>query len=138
MLNSIKLTYKKRDLTDITLYDQELFYCEKAGDSFFSARYEDKPPEIPGLDKFIDVSMGSIHFIYNPQLVKAITDIFKFEVSNEATEKIKQQTKKKIREAKDIGEAVIKNFVAEQPKLKIQIGIKTPQIPFKKMQPITG
>jgi vacuolar protein sorting-associated protein 13A/C len=128
LLKSIKLNYERKDLMNNVLYNQELFYCEKAGESFFTLKLEDKPPEIPGLDKLIDVSMGSIHFIYNPQLIKALTDIFKFEISSEATEKIRLNTQKKIREAKDIGETALKNFVAEQPKLKLDINVKTPQI----------
>ena len=73
--------------------------------------------------------MGSINFVYNADMVDAIVDIFKFEdVDEDLTEKFKEESKKRIREAKDIGENAIRNFLDEQPTMLIEIEMQTPQI----------
>lgn len=127
-MKGIKLSYKRKDFVDKITYDEQLFFCEKAGESFFSLMLEDKPSAYPGLDKLIEVNLGSINIIYNSRMIQSVSDLFKLEISEEATEKIRLKAKKKFREAKDIGEHAMRDFLKDQPKFIIKIYMKTPQI----------
>ena len=90
---------------------------------------EDKPESHKGLDKRITVNMGSINLIYNANMVDTVIDIFNFEnVDSEFTDKIKEEGKKRIREAKDIGQNSFKQFLDSQPKMLIEVNMSTPQI----------
>jgi hypothetical protein len=127
-LASIKLSYKRKNFVDKLEYDEKLFFCDKMGDRFFQVSYEEKPSEHPGLDKKVQLRLGAVTAIYNPKMVRALVDIFSVEASEEVTEELRARAKKKFREAKDIGENAMKEFLNDQPKMLLDIQMKTPQI----------
>jgi hypothetical protein len=53
-------------------------------------KVQDQPLDFPGLNKKIDVNLGSINFIYNKEMVECMQDIFTFDkVNDDFTEHIK-------------------------------------------------
>lgn len=128
-LKTFKILYEKKDFTDNVLASQEVLFCDKIGDSFFALKIEDNPESQPHIDKYIELNMGSINYIHNKHMLKTVTDIFKFDaVNQDFTETLKQTTKMKMRQAKDIGETAITRFMEDQPKMLFIISMKTPQI----------
>ena len=128
-LQNFKILYEKHDFNDALLTSQKVLFCDRIGNSFFALRLEDKPQDMPALDKYIELNMGSINYIHNKHMLKAVTDIFKFDtVNQDFTETLKQTTKLRLRQAKDIGETAITRFMEEQPKVLFSINMKTPQI----------
>lgn len=128
-LKTFKIIYEKRDFSDVLLASQEVLFCDKIGESFFSLNIEEDPEAMPHLDKYIDLNMGSINYVHNKHMLKTVTDIFKFDaVNQDFTETLRQTTRMRLRQAKDIGETAITKFLEEQPKMLFNINMKTPQI----------
>ena len=75
------------------------------------------------------MTIGSIKIIFLMQSIDFLADMFRFEnISEDITQKLKNESKKTIRQATDITGEVYDNFLKEQQTISIKMELQSPEI----------
>lgn len=73
--------------------------------------------------------VGSVKIIFVKQAIDFLTDMFRFDnISSEITEKLKDESKKTIRQATDITGEAYESFLKEQKSVSIKMKVQSPEI----------
>lgn len=75
------------------------------------------------------MEVGSVKVIFLMQAIDFLVDMFRFEnISDDITQRLKDEGKKRIRNAADIGGEVYDNFLKEQKTVSIKMHLQSPEI----------
>jgi hypothetical protein len=77
----------------------------------------------------VEMKVGSLKVIFLMQAIDFLVDMFRFEnISDDITQKLKDESKKRIRNAADITGEVYDNFLKEQKTVSIKMHLESPEI----------